>query len=458
MPADTADDRMSGLDTLVWNIENDPRLRSTVTAIFRFDEAIDPCALRHRLDRVSRLVPRMHQRVVGDPLGIAPPRWETHEDFRLGRHFRLATLGGQGTPGQLHELAAAISSQVLDRSVPLWEFTLVRGMADGGSALIVKTHHALTDGVGGMQLMLELCDLDPSVDTDQQALPPRPAKPDPAAGSLDREFRYEARQLIRNFSRAIDAATDAASDPIDAAQRLGSAISSARRVLSPVPAPESSVIGGRSLGIDFRSFQLQLDHMRRAGHRVGGTVNDAFVAGVSLGITKYHRRFDASLKSLRVSVPINKRLEGDSVGNHFTPGKIRLDTATDDPDELMRRAHREVDLLRNEPANALVEPVAGLLRFLPTVLSTTIASALFVGIDVAASNVPGSPVPLYLCGHRITALIPFGPLVGCAANVTMVSFDGTVHVGVNSDPAAVTDPAAFLDDLGSAFQAVVGDR
>jgi len=454
----TDQNRMSGLDTLVWNIENDPRLRSTVTAIFRFSESIDPSVLRHRLDRVSRLVPRMHQRVVADPLGIAPPRWETHEDFRLGRHFRLATLGGQGTLGQVHELAAAISSQALDRSIPLWEFTLVRGMTDGGSALIVKTHHALTDGVGGMQLMLELCDLDPSTDLDRQELPPRPAAPNPAAGSIDSEVRYEARQMIRNMSRAIDAVTDAANDPIDAAQRLGSAVSSARRVLSPVPEPESSVIGGRSLEIDFRSFQVPLEHMRSAGHRVGGTVNDAFVAGVSLGITKYHRRFDASLDSLRVSIPVNKRVDGDSVGNHFTPGKIRLDTSTDDPDELMRRAHREVDLLRSEPANALVEPVAGLLRFLPTVLSTTIASALFVGIDVAASNVPGSPVPLYLCGGRITHLIPFGPLVGCAANVTMVSFDGVVHVGVNSDPAAISDPVAFLDDLRSAFQTIVGDQ
>jgi len=198
--------------------------------------------------------------------------------------------------------------------------------------------------------------------------------------------------------------------------------------------------------------------MRHAGHRVGGTVNDAFVAGISLGITRYHRRFGASLDALRVSIPVNRRAAGDGVGNHFTPGKIRLDTSTDDPDELMRRAHREVQLLRNEPANSLVEPVAGLLRFLPTVLSTSIASALFVGIDVAASNVPGSPVPLYLCGHPITALIPFGPLVGCAANVTMVSFDGVAHIGVNSDPAAISNPAEFVDDLEAAFKSVLGDQ
>jgi len=448
---------MSGLDTLVWNIENDPRLRSTVTAIFGFDEAVDPAVLRHHLDRVSRMVPRMHQCVESDPLSIAPPRWEVHPDFCLGRHFRVATLGGQGTPSQLHGLAAAISSQALDRSIPLWEFTLVNGLADGRSALIVKTHHALTDGVGGMQLMLELCDLDDSFEPAGE-LPQRPTRFDSDAGLLQRELRYEASRLLRNLSQAIDTATEAADNPIDAAQRLGSAISSARRVLSPVPAPKSSVIGARSLDINFRSFALSLDDMRKAGHRVGGTVNDAFVAGISLGMANYHRRFGASLESLRVSVPVDRRVESDGVGNHFTPGKIHLDTSTSDPDELMRRAHREVDLLRNEPANALVEPIAAALRFLPTVLSTKIASALFVGIDIAASNVTGSPVPLYLCGHRISALIPFGPLIGCAANVTMVSFDGTVHVGVNCDPEAISDPDMFVDELKSAFATVLTTR
>jgi len=457
MPADLSDDRMSGLDTLVWNIENDPRLRSTVTAIFGFDEPLDQAVLRHHLDRVSRLVPRMHQRVVNDPLGIAPPRWETDPDFCLGRHFRVATLGGQGTPRQLHELAAAIASQALDRSIPLWEFTLVNGLADRRSALIVKTHHALTDGVGGMQLMLELCDLSPSFEPDGE-LPPHPTPSGRDAGSVESELRYEAGRFLRNLSRAIDTAGDVADNPVDAAQRLGSAISSARRVLSPVPPPQSSVIGARSLDIDFRSFALSLEDMRRAGRRAGGTVNDAFVAGISLGMANYHRRFGASLESLRVSVPVNRRVETDGVGNHFTPGKIHLDTSTSDPDELMRRAHREVDLLRNEPANALVEPVANLLRFLPAALSTSIASALFVGIDIAASNVAGSPVPLHLCGHRMTALIPFGPLIGCAANVTMVSFDGTVHVGVNCDPAAISDPPMFVHELEAAFATVLADR
>jgi len=451
------DDRMSGLDTLVWNIENDPRLRSTVTAIFCFDGSIDPADLRHQLDRVSRLVPRMHQRVVTDALAIAPPRWEVDPDFHLGFHYRVTTLGGQGTPRQLHELAAAISSQPLDRSRPLWEFTLVQGLSDGDCALIVKTHHALTDGVGGVLLMLELCDLEPATESTRPDMPPRPAHPRPGAGSIESELQYEARRMVRAATAAIDTLAEAAVDPIEAARRLGALVSSARRVLSPVPGPKGAVMDGRSLDLVFHSFTVPLDSMKQAGRRVGGTVNDAFVAAIALAISSYHRRYGASLEALRVSVPVNRRVDGDGVGNHFTPGKIRLEVDTDDPDELMRRAHREVDLLRHEPANALVDPVAGLLRYLPTVLTTTIASALFIGIDVAASNVAGSPVPLYLCGRPMSSLIPFGPLVGCAANITMVSFNGDVAVGINCDPAAVTDPTGFTDDLRSAFSLVLAE-
>lgn len=449
------DERMSGLDTLVWNIERDPRLRSTVTAIFTFENPIAPSDMRYRLDRVSRVVPRMHQRVVNDPLGIAPPRWEVDPDFNLGFHFRVTTLGGQGTPRQLHDLAAAISAQTLDKSKPLWEFTLVRGLNDGGCALIIKTHHAVTDGMGAMELMLQLFDLESFPGPTLSEMPPKPAPPAPSAGSIESELQYEARQFLGAVSRTIDTAVEAASDPIDAARRLGAALNSARRVLSPVPAPESSVIDGRSLDLNFGSFSVSLDSMRQAGNRVDGTINDAFIAAIALALSDYHRRFDAELDLLRVSVPVSRRVEGDSVGNHFTPGKIRLDTATDDPDELMRRAHQEVDQLRNEPANALIDPVARLLRFLPAIVSTTIASALFVGIDVAASNVAGSPVPLFLCGQRLSELIPLGPLVGCAANVTMVSYNDAVTVGVNCDPAAINDTEAFIENLKAAFDKVI---
>ncbi len=455
MDNSSRDERMSGLDTLVWNIERDPRLRSTVTAIFTFDQPIAPQELRHRLDRASRLVPRMHQRVVNDPMGIAPPRWEVDPDFNLGFHFRVTTLGGQGTPRQLHDLTAEISAQPLDRSKPLWEFTLVRGLDDGGCAVIVKTHHALTDGMGAMELMLELFDLEPVPASPRDDMPPRPTPPSTGAGSIESELQYEARRFLGAMSRTIDAAVEAAVYPADAARQLGAAIGSARRVLSPVPAPGGSVINGRSLELEFHSFTLPLGSMRRAGKRAGGTVNDAFVTAIAMAVSDYHRRFDADLESLRVSVPVNRRVQGDSVGNHFTPGKIRLDTATSDPDELMRRAHQEVDTLRNEPANALVEPVAGLLRHLPTVISTTIASALFVGIDVAASNVAGSQVPLFICGQRLSKFIPFGPLVGCAANVTMISYNDEVTVGVNCDPAAITDTNGFLDNLRTAFDKVI---
>ncbi len=456
MSSCTGDDRMSGLDTLVWNVENDPRLRSTVTAIFSFDEPINPADLRRRLDRVSRLVPRLHQRVVNDPLAIAPPRWEVDPDFCLGFHFRVTTLGGQGTPRQLHDLTAAISAQALDRSRPLWEFTLVKGLADGGCALVIKAHHALTDGVGAMELMLELCDLEASADPTEPQMPPRPAPPSPGSGSIDSELRYEASRLLGAVAHTVDMVTEAAFDPIDSAQRLGAAISSARRILTPVPGAKSSVMGGRSLDLEFHSLTVPLRSMKQAGRRVGGTVNDAFIAAIALAVRGYHLRYGASLESLRISVPVNRRIAGDGAGNHFTPGRIQLDTTTDDPDELMRRAHRKVDLLRHEPANALIDPAANLLRLLPTVLLTTIASALSGGIDVAASNIAGSTVPLHLCGHRLTALIPFGPLVGCAANVTMVSFDGCAHIGVNCDPAAVDNPAGFTEDLRSAFDKILG--
>ena len=119
-----------------------------------------PERFRDKVDRASRAIPRLRQRVVGNPYSLAPPRWEVDPNFDLGYHLRSVNAGGAGGEREVLDLAQWVGMQGFDRARPLWEMYLVDGMADGRSALIQKLHHAITDGVGSIQIALTLFDLE----------------------------------------------------------------------------------------------------------------------------------------------------------------------------------------------------------------------------------------------------------------------------------------------------------
>ena len=143
----------------MWTIEKDPMLRSTITAVLVLDQAPDPARLRHILERGTRMVARMRQRVRGNPLSVAPPRWEVDPHFDLDYHLRWVRAAGARDLRSVLDLAQPMAMQGFDRARPLWEMLVVTDLADGGAALVMKIHHAITDGVGAVQIALVLFEL-----------------------------------------------------------------------------------------------------------------------------------------------------------------------------------------------------------------------------------------------------------------------------------------------------------
>src|SRR4051812_9450321 len=168
----TPSDRMLHSDAFAWYMEKDPVLRSTIVAVVRLASRPDWDALRLRIDRLTRLMPRLRMRVQAPPLRIGPPRWSADEDFDLDYHLRRAHVGAPGGWAQVLEFGRTAAMADLDRSRPLWEFTLLEGMSDGGAAFVTKLHHSLTDGIGGMQLAALV--VDPSPEPQLVELPPVP--------------------------------------------------------------------------------------------------------------------------------------------------------------------------------------------------------------------------------------------------------------------------------------------
>jgi WS/DGAT/MGAT family acyltransferase len=457
--------RMSDADALMWNIEKDPLLRSTILTVMVFDRPLDRDRLHRRIDRVSRVIPRLRQRVRGHTLSIAPPRWDIDPNFDLDYHLRFMRAAGAGTLREVFDIAAPIAMQGFDRARPLWEFTLIEGLDDDRSALITKVHHAITDGVGGIKLMMEVLDLEQDVDVDADVATRLPPVPDAvSAGEPQRvvdALAYESRRQMGNATKAVGSIAQQASkarhDPLGAGIGMLNTAGSVARMVAPAGEPLSPLMVDRSLSVRFDTLQVPLGSMKKASKLVGGRLNDAFVGGVAGGLARYHHRMGVEVDKLRMTMPINVRNASTRVvaGNQFAPARFPVPVAIADPIARMNAVREIMESQRREPALALTDLMAGVLNRLPTTATTSIFGSMLRGVDFVTSNVPGPPIPVYLAGGRLERQIAFGPMTGAAANITLLSYLDDLNLGINTDPMAVTDPELLLECLADSFDEIV---
>ena len=227
---------------------------------------------------MSRLVPRLRQRVRGHALSVAPPRWDVDPNFDLDYHLRFMRAVGAGTLREVFDIAEPIAMQGFDRARPLWEFTVVEGLDDDRSALITKIHHAITDGVGGVKLMMEMLDLE--ADGEQGADPRRAPAPGARGGERHRVPPHRRRRRLRGpapVRRRLPPARlgrcprpgKVRADPLgigmDALTTAGSVV----RMVSPATEPLSPLMRDRSLSVHFDTLQVP-HRAAQAGLEAGG--------------------------------------------------------------------------------------------------------------------------------------------------------------------------------------------
>ncbi|HYV59623.1 MAG TPA: wax ester/triacylglycerol synthase family O-acyltransferase [Acidimicrobiia bacterium] len=451
---------MSDADALMWTVEKDPTLRSTVVTVLTFDRSPDWDALIERVDRGSRLIPRLRQRVVTPLLRVGPPCWSADPNFDLSYHLRRVRAPEPGSFDCVLDLARNAAMAGFDRARPLWEYTVVDGLEGGRSAFVIKVHHSMTDGVGGMKLLLMLFDLErepePPAQTDEFHNLPAFTPFALVGRSLDYQRRRAWDIAQHALANAANAARVAASDPETALQEVSRVTRSLASFLAPATTPRSPIIGARSLGRRLAALDVPLDDLKRAAKSVGGSLNDAFLASVVGGVQRYHALHDVEPSELRMVMPINLRGEGTALGgNHFTPARFLVPLQIADPEERMRTLGALARAVRDEPAVALTDALAMVLNQLPSRMTTAFFGAMLKGSDFVTSNVPGSPFPLYVAGAELERMYPFGPLSGTAANVTLLSHCGTCCIGINTDAVAIPDAPEFAKSVEAGFAEVL---
>ena len=452
---------MSDEDALMWHVEKDPILRSTIVAVAVFDRPPDFDRLRSRLDRATSLIPRLRQRVLSPPFRLGPPRWAVEDSFDLDFHLRRIRLPEPGTERALLDVLQPIATAGFDRARPLWEFTLIEGLydADGTerAAFAMKVHHSVTDGVGGMALLAHLIDLTPDAAEPTGDAPAPPAAEPMDARALVRDSLVHSARRMLGVTRRIpatarDATLATLRDPVGTALGLVRTASSIGRALAPASVPMSPVMRDRGLGRRLDLFDLSLDDIRRAAKATEGSVNDVFVASVVGGLHRYHERHGSCPDALRMTLPINLRREGDdSAGNRFAPARFAVPATIADPRERVQAIRALVRQQRAEPFLQLTGPLAGVLNRLPTTTTTALFGGMLKCCDFVATNVPGAPVPVFAGGARVDRLYAFAPPAGAAVNVSLISHCDAACIGIVTDTTAVPDADVLLACIREGF-------
>jgi diacylglycerol O-acyltransferase len=454
------DARMSDTEALVWSLEEHAAsLRSTIGVVAFLDRSPGIGPVRARLQRLSRVLPRFRDRVVPGATAFTPPVWEPDRSFDLAFHLRHIQLPGGGSADVLR-WSEPVIAEGLDRSRPLWQMTLVEGRPDEPAALVLKLHHTFTDGLGVVKLANLLFDRDADAD-EPDDLPPLTqfGPPSPLrrlAGDVALELRRSLAVARGSVPILAGGLLAAFGDPEARAADTADLVRSIAHLAAPSVRPLSPILTSRSLRNRFEMLQLPLEAARAAASGADATVNDVFLAVLLAGLRRYHERHGSRPDALRIGVPISTRRAetADRMRNQFAPVRLVLPLQETDPRARLADVHRRMAAERTQPGLATAEPLAAVVNRVPALRG--LLAATMESIDVIASNVPGAEVPLYLRGARVTRLVPFGPRNGAALNATVLSYSGTLHLGLNIDPVAVPDHDILVDSIRAGLAETVG--
>jgi diacylglycerol O-acyltransferase / wax synthase len=411
--------------------------------------------LRSRL----HLVPRYRQKLAFPPLETGRPLWVDDPGFNLEYHLRHTALPSPGSEEQLRALGARIHSQRLDRSKPLWEMWLVQGLEDGRFALITKTHHALVDGISGVDLATVLLDLTPVPQTAPHEGEPWVPRPEPHTGDLAlRGVRGLVRTPFELAARAVEAATHPAETlgaTREAVEGVGEVVWAG---LNPAPETPLNVEIGPHRRLVF--VRNQLEDFKTVKNTFGGTVNDVVLTVVAGALQKWLRTRGVRTEGLelRALVPVSIRAKDEhhQLGNRLAAMRGPLPVYVEDPVARLRVVKQAMTGLKESKQAVGAEVLAGMQSFAPpTILAQAsrlnFSTRLF---NLIVTNVPGPQFPLYVLGRKLEDLYPIAFLPRQhALAVAIMSYNGRIDFGLLGDYDALSD----LEEFGEHIQASLAE-
>lgn len=460
--------RLTGLDASFLYLET-PNSHMHVAGTYVFDPAGVPGG--YSFDRMKavignrlHLLPPFRRRLVEVPFGLHHPIWIEDPDFDLGHHVLRAEIRAPGGKDELAEIAAEIMGLPLDRTRPLWEMHFIEGLEHGYVAMVSKTHHAAIDGASGAALTSSLLDTSPElVMYDEPVWLPEKIPSDSemlvyAVNAISHQPSALARALRDSVEIALDHRKRPTTERTDPPAGL---FRSPRTSLNVPISPRRG----------FGFTEVALADVKRVRKAFGGTVNDVVLAVCGSALRQYLvDRSELPLDPLVAMVPISIRSDdqqGD-MGNRVSNMFVALATDVADPVARLQKISEHTALAKAHATAAGGDALASWAEFAAPGLvapavrwyaSLRLAERHRPAFNVTISNVPGPQDPLYFAGSRLVAWYPMGPIFdGAALNMTVMSYNGVVYVGLVACNDAVPEMAAiagYIDDAMAELLAAV---
>ena len=452
-------DRLSWGDTVFLHLEREGMpLNVASICVFEGEISYEDCIAF--VESKLPLLPRYLKRVVPAPLGLGLPTWEYDREFDLRRHVREMTLK-RGSETELKAVAARLFGSLMDRTHPLWDIVVVRGLTGERTALIWRLHHCLADGIAGIGLMNVLLDANPEA----PSLPRKklrlrlPPTPDPIASLT--------RGVVDSYSDFVKRILSAMADLLSMAERVatgdnGLVANEFANLLPEITAfterlrfnvvyrgPQKFACTGISLA-DVKAIRLQ----------AGTSVNDVILALVTSTIRRYCELHGERVKGklFRIMVPVNLRGNGNGseLGNRISLVPVTIPFDIRNPKRLLAAIHKRTEFLKHIHAVEMVSLAGGLIGMFPSSLQGMVgpvASQLpITPFNMVCTNVPGPQVPLYLLGHKMLHCYPYVPVGGeMTVNCAALSYNGAVYFGFSGDVHAAPDLARLEELLKQSF-------
>jgi len=452
-------DRLTGLDASFLHLEHDAATHMHVASCMIF-EGPPPShdELVAHVEARLHLVPRYRQRLAFVPFAQGRPVWVDDPHFNTRYHVQQHALPPPGSDEQLKHLTGRAFSQQLDRNKPLWELWLVEGLRGGRFAILGKTHHALVDGISGVDITTVLFDLHP--------------EPAPVGAP---EHPWVPRPLPSSAQLLADAVLERSTVPGEALRGLRAVLRTprrvARRVVDDLAAVGSFTLPGmRSappsplnvrIGPHRRFTWVEEDLARVKGIKdaLGGTVNDVMLATVAGGLGRWlrahgHPTIDLVLRAM---IPVSVRADEarGALGNQVAAVWAGLPVGETDPVERLGFVRREMEGLKESHQAVGARLLTELTGFAPPTVMAQAArlQARQRYFNLVVTNVPGPQFPLYILGRRMLAIYPMVPLAqNLALGVAIMSYDGRIAFGLNADYDALADVELLARHLHEALE------
>jgi len=442
-------DRLTGLDASFLHLE-DASAHMHVASVMVFEG--DPPPYEDLLESIEgrlHLVPRYRQRLGFVPLGQGRPRWVDDPHLNMRYHVRATALPAPGSEDQLRALSSRVFAQQLDRDKPLWEIYLVEGLEGGRFALLSKTHHALVDGVSGVDIFSVL--FDTSADP---AAPPDPGRrwlpaPAPSGAQLLGEALLERATVPSEVARSVRALFRGPRQVVNSAARAAYGVGAmAWAGVNPAPpSPYNRPIGPHRR---FTWVRTELADIKAIKNELGGTVNDVVLATVAGALGRHLRRRGQRTDGLELKamVPVSVRADTErgDLGNKVAAMMAPLPVWCQEPEARLEIVSEQLAGLKEGGQALGAQVLTDLTGYAPPTVMAQ-ASRLMSRqrmFNLVVTNVPGPQFPLYLMGRKAVDPFPMVPLAkGQGLGVAIMSYDGKMNFGLVGDYDVMHD----LDDL-----------